>query len=166
MEKEAEEERMRKQRAATERAFQDGITKARLVMRRTPLGTDRSHNRSVLQIKDYTPDKWTLVNTHLCRDVLLFSGTGFSLTWFLVCTLRKAGCMKASTTASLLHPRTNQLSLRWKRKRTAGRPLLKIHKVQSLKYKLSSSKCVCLEKSKPFWSFSATLSVQICFFCD
>uniref|UniRef100_A0A8C9Z9E9 Tyrosine-protein kinase BAZ1B n=1 Tax=Sander lucioperca TaxID=283035 RepID=A0A8C9Z9E9_SANLU len=45
MEKEAEEERMRKQRAAVERAFQDGITKARLVMRRTPLGTDRSHNR-------------------------------------------------------------------------------------------------------------------------
>uniref|UniRef100_A0A672HU89 Tyrosine-protein kinase BAZ1B n=1 Tax=Salarias fasciatus TaxID=181472 RepID=A0A672HU89_SALFA len=45
MEKEAEEERIRKQRAATERAFQDGITKARLVMRRTPLGTDRNHNR-------------------------------------------------------------------------------------------------------------------------
>ncbi|XP_045929542.1 tyrosine-protein kinase BAZ1B isoform X1 [Micropterus dolomieu] len=45
MEKEAEEERMRRQRAATERAFQDGITKARLVMRRTPLGTDRNHNR-------------------------------------------------------------------------------------------------------------------------
>uniref|UniRef100_A0A3Q3LFC7 Tyrosine-protein kinase BAZ1B n=1 Tax=Mastacembelus armatus TaxID=205130 RepID=A0A3Q3LFC7_9TELE len=45
MEKEAEEERMRKQRAAAERAFQDGITKARLVMRRTPLGTDRNHNR-------------------------------------------------------------------------------------------------------------------------
>ncbi|TDH15017.1 hypothetical protein EPR50_G00026860 [Perca flavescens] len=45
MEKEAEEERMRKQRAAVERAFQDGITKARLVMRRTPLGTDRTHNR-------------------------------------------------------------------------------------------------------------------------
>uniref|UniRef100_A0A3B4X8D6 Tyrosine-protein kinase BAZ1B n=1 Tax=Seriola lalandi dorsalis TaxID=1841481 RepID=A0A3B4X8D6_SERLL len=41
----AEEERMRKQRAAAERAFQDGITKARLVMRRTPLGTDRNHNR-------------------------------------------------------------------------------------------------------------------------
>ncbi|XP_019950591.1 tyrosine-protein kinase BAZ1B isoform X2 [Paralichthys olivaceus] len=45
MEKEAEEERMRKQRVALERAFQDGITKARLVMRRTPLGTDRNHNR-------------------------------------------------------------------------------------------------------------------------
>uniref|UniRef100_A0A3P8P017 Tyrosine-protein kinase BAZ1B n=1 Tax=Astatotilapia calliptera TaxID=8154 RepID=A0A3P8P017_ASTCA len=45
MEKEAEEERMRKQRAAAERAFQDGITKARQVMRRTPLGTDRNHNR-------------------------------------------------------------------------------------------------------------------------
>uniref|UniRef100_A0A3Q4G7N2 Tyrosine-protein kinase BAZ1B n=1 Tax=Neolamprologus brichardi TaxID=32507 RepID=A0A3Q4G7N2_NEOBR len=43
--KEAEEERMRKQRAAAERAFQDGITKARQVMRRTPLGTDRNHNR-------------------------------------------------------------------------------------------------------------------------
>ncbi|XP_068565309.1 tyrosine-protein kinase BAZ1B isoform X1 [Cebidichthys violaceus] len=45
MEKEAEEERMRKQRASVERAFQDGITKARLVTRRTPLGTDRNHNR-------------------------------------------------------------------------------------------------------------------------
>uniref|UniRef100_A0A7N6BIZ2 Tyrosine-protein kinase BAZ1B n=1 Tax=Anabas testudineus TaxID=64144 RepID=A0A7N6BIZ2_ANATE len=45
MEREAEEERMRKQRASAERAFQDGITKARLVMRRTPLGTDRNHNR-------------------------------------------------------------------------------------------------------------------------
>ncbi|XP_035478531.2 tyrosine-protein kinase BAZ1B isoform X2 [Scophthalmus maximus] len=45
MEKEAEEERMRKQRATAERAFQDGITKSRLVMRRTPLGTDRNHNR-------------------------------------------------------------------------------------------------------------------------
>lgn len=50
MEKEAEEERMRKQKAAAERAFQDGITKARLVMRRTPLGTDRNHNRLVLHI--------------------------------------------------------------------------------------------------------------------
>lgn len=46
MEKEAEEERVRKQRAATERAFQEGITKTRLVMRRTPLGMDRNHNRS------------------------------------------------------------------------------------------------------------------------
>ncbi|MED6290801.1 Tyrosine-protein kinase baz1b [Characodon lateralis] len=45
MEKEAEEERLRKQKAAAERAFQDGITKAKLVMRRTPLGTDRNHNR-------------------------------------------------------------------------------------------------------------------------
>ncbi|XP_075871185.1 tyrosine-protein kinase BAZ1B isoform X2 [Nelusetta ayraudi] len=45
MEKEAEEERVRKQRAAAERAFQDGIAKARLVMRRTPLGMDRNHNR-------------------------------------------------------------------------------------------------------------------------
>ncbi|XP_030007465.1 tyrosine-protein kinase BAZ1B isoform X2 [Sphaeramia orbicularis] len=45
MEKEAEEERARKQRVAAERAFQDGVTKAKLVMRRTPLGTDRSHNR-------------------------------------------------------------------------------------------------------------------------
>lgn len=45
MEKEAEEERLRRQKAAAERAFQDGITKARLVMRRTPLGTDRNHNR-------------------------------------------------------------------------------------------------------------------------
>uniref|UniRef100_A0A3P8TJ14 Tyrosine-protein kinase BAZ1B n=1 Tax=Amphiprion percula TaxID=161767 RepID=A0A3P8TJ14_AMPPE len=42
---EAEEERMRRQRASAERAFQDGITKARLVMRRAPLGTDRNHNR-------------------------------------------------------------------------------------------------------------------------
>uniref|UniRef100_A0A3Q3ILP9 Tyrosine-protein kinase BAZ1B n=1 Tax=Monopterus albus TaxID=43700 RepID=A0A3Q3ILP9_MONAL len=43
--REAEEERLRKQRVAAERAFQDGITKAKLVMRRTPLGTDRNHNR-------------------------------------------------------------------------------------------------------------------------
>lgn len=52
MEKEAEEERMRKQRAAAERAFQDGITKARQVMRRTPLGTDRNHNRLVLNTRN------------------------------------------------------------------------------------------------------------------
>ncbi|KAM4627244.1 tyrosine-protein kinase BAZ1B [Polymixia lowei] len=45
MEKEAEEERSRKQKAAAERAFQDGITKAKLVLRRVPLGTDRNHNR-------------------------------------------------------------------------------------------------------------------------
>ncbi|XP_021170469.2 tyrosine-protein kinase BAZ1B isoform X1 [Fundulus heteroclitus] len=45
MEKEAEEERLRRQKAAAERAFQDGITKAKQVMRRTPLGTDRNHNR-------------------------------------------------------------------------------------------------------------------------
>lgn len=45
MEKEAEEERLRKQRAAVERAFHEGLTKAKLVMRRTPLGTDRNHNR-------------------------------------------------------------------------------------------------------------------------
>ncbi len=50
MEKEAEEERMRRQRAAAERAFQDAMNKARLVMRRTPLGTDRNHNRSVLHL--------------------------------------------------------------------------------------------------------------------
>lgn len=46
MEKEAEEERIRRQKAAAERAFQEGITKAKLVLRRTPLGTDRNHNRS------------------------------------------------------------------------------------------------------------------------
>ncbi|XP_056139816.1 tyrosine-protein kinase BAZ1B isoform X2 [Lampris incognitus] len=45
MEKEAEEERNRKQRAAAERTFQDGIAKAKLVLRRAPLGTDRNHNR-------------------------------------------------------------------------------------------------------------------------
>ncbi|KAM4590167.1 tyrosine-protein kinase BAZ1B isoform 2-T2 [Fundulus diaphanus] len=45
MEKEAEEERLRRQKAAAERAFQEGITKAKQVMRRTPLGTDRNHNR-------------------------------------------------------------------------------------------------------------------------
>ncbi|KAJ3590709.1 hypothetical protein NHX12_008658 [Muraenolepis orangiensis] len=45
MEKEAEEERGRKQKAAAERAFQDGISKAKLVLRRSPLGTDRNHNR-------------------------------------------------------------------------------------------------------------------------
>ena len=46
MEKEAEEERNRKQKASAERAFQDGIGKAKLVLRRSPLGTDRNHNRS------------------------------------------------------------------------------------------------------------------------
>uniref|UniRef100_A0A8C9SPG7 Tyrosine-protein kinase BAZ1B n=1 Tax=Scleropages formosus TaxID=113540 RepID=A0A8C9SPG7_SCLFO len=45
MEKEAEELRVRKQKAAAERAFQEGITKAKLVLRRVPLGTDRNHNR-------------------------------------------------------------------------------------------------------------------------
>ncbi|KAL4647669.1 tyrosine-protein kinase BAZ1B [Arapaima gigas] len=45
MEKEAEEVRVRKQKAAAERAFQEGITKAKLVLRRIPLGTDRNHNR-------------------------------------------------------------------------------------------------------------------------
>ncbi|XP_051512211.1 tyrosine-protein kinase BAZ1B-like [Myxocyprinus asiaticus] len=45
MEKEAEEERIRRQKLAAERAFQDGIAKAKLVMRRGPLGTDRNHNR-------------------------------------------------------------------------------------------------------------------------
>lgn len=48
MEKEAEEERLRRQRAAVERAFHEGLTKAKLVMRRAPLGTDRSHNRYTL----------------------------------------------------------------------------------------------------------------------
>lgn len=45
LEKEAEEERSRKHKAAAEKAFQDGIAKAKLVMRRTPIGTDRNHNR-------------------------------------------------------------------------------------------------------------------------
>uniref|UniRef100_A0A3P8YRP8 Bromodomain adjacent to zinc finger domain 1B n=1 Tax=Esox lucius TaxID=8010 RepID=A0A3P8YRP8_ESOLU len=45
MEKEAEEERVRKQKAAAERAFLDGINKAKLVLRRVPLGTDRNHSR-------------------------------------------------------------------------------------------------------------------------
>lgn len=45
MEKEAEEERVRKQKAAAERAFQEGIKKAKLVLRRVPLGTDRNHSR-------------------------------------------------------------------------------------------------------------------------
>uniref|UniRef100_A0A8C9ENT1 Tyrosine-protein kinase BAZ1B n=1 Tax=Pavo cristatus TaxID=9049 RepID=A0A8C9ENT1_PAVCR len=45
MEKEAEEERIRKHKAAAEKTFQDGIAKAKLVMRRTPVGTDRNHNR-------------------------------------------------------------------------------------------------------------------------
>ncbi|MEQ2216000.1 hypothetical protein XENOCAPTIV_009254, partial [Xenoophorus captivus] len=58
MEKEAEEERLRKQKAAAERAFQDGITKAKLVMRRTPLGTDRNHNSgaSAMQLSASCPD--------------------------------------------------------------------------------------------------------------
>ncbi|XP_072285050.1 tyrosine-protein kinase BAZ1B isoform X2 [Pyxicephalus adspersus] len=43
--KEAEEERMRKQRACAEKAFHDGIAKAKQVLRRSPIGTDRNHNR-------------------------------------------------------------------------------------------------------------------------
>ncbi|XP_069767921.1 tyrosine-protein kinase BAZ1B [Narcine bancroftii] len=45
MEKEVEEEKIRKQKAATEKAFQEGITKSKLVLHRSPLGTDRNHNR-------------------------------------------------------------------------------------------------------------------------
>ncbi|XP_077578695.1 tyrosine-protein kinase BAZ1B [Stigmatopora nigra] len=45
MEEAAEEERMRRQRATAEKNFQEGLTKAKLVLRRTPLGTDRNHNR-------------------------------------------------------------------------------------------------------------------------
>uniref|UniRef100_A0A8C1TVH3 Tyrosine-protein kinase BAZ1B n=1 Tax=Cyprinus carpio TaxID=7962 RepID=A0A8C1TVH3_CYPCA len=41
----SEEERIRRQKAAAEKAFQDAVTKAKLVLRRTPLGTDRNHNR-------------------------------------------------------------------------------------------------------------------------
>lgn len=65
MEKEAEEERMRKQRAAAERAFQDGITKARQVMRRTPLGTDRNHNRLVLNTRNYL----SVPKHHVCSQM-------------------------------------------------------------------------------------------------
>uniref|UniRef100_A0A673JQ39 Tyrosine-protein kinase BAZ1B n=1 Tax=Sinocyclocheilus rhinocerous TaxID=307959 RepID=A0A673JQ39_9TELE len=43
--REVEEERIRKQKAAAEKALQDAVTKAKLVLRRTPLGTDRNHNR-------------------------------------------------------------------------------------------------------------------------
>ncbi|XP_030041890.1 tyrosine-protein kinase BAZ1B [Microcaecilia unicolor] len=45
LEKEAEEERIRKQKAAAEKAFHEGIASAKLVMHRSPLGTDRNHNR-------------------------------------------------------------------------------------------------------------------------
>lgn len=45
MEKEAEEERIRRQKAAAEKAFQEAVTKAKLALRKTPLGTDRNHNR-------------------------------------------------------------------------------------------------------------------------
>ncbi|XP_060029466.1 tyrosine-protein kinase BAZ1B isoform X2 [Erinaceus europaeus] len=45
LEREAEEERTRKHKAAAEKAFQEGIARAKLVMRRTPIGTDRNHNR-------------------------------------------------------------------------------------------------------------------------
>ncbi|KAM8975165.1 tyrosine-protein kinase BAZ1B isoform 2-T2 [Pelodytes ibericus] len=45
IEKEAEEERLRKQRASQEKAFHEGIAKAKLVLRRSPIGTDRNHNR-------------------------------------------------------------------------------------------------------------------------
>eukprot|EP00061_Rhincodon_typus_P018302 g47419.t1 len=45
MEKEVEVERIRKHKAAAEKAFQEGIAKAKLVLHRSPLGTDRNHNR-------------------------------------------------------------------------------------------------------------------------
>ena len=48
LEREAEEERIRKHKAAAEKAFQEGIAKAKLVMRRTPIGTDRNHNRYLI----------------------------------------------------------------------------------------------------------------------
>uniref|UniRef100_A0A674A374 Tyrosine-protein kinase BAZ1B n=1 Tax=Salmo trutta TaxID=8032 RepID=A0A674A374_SALTR len=51
MEKGAEEERVRKQKAAAEKAFQDGIAKSKLVLRRIPLGTDRNHNRSACTLQ-------------------------------------------------------------------------------------------------------------------
>uniref|UniRef100_A0A671LTM0 Tyrosine-protein kinase BAZ1B n=1 Tax=Sinocyclocheilus anshuiensis TaxID=1608454 RepID=A0A671LTM0_9TELE len=44
-ERQAEEERIRRQKAAAEKALQDAVTKAKLVMKRTPLGTDRNHKR-------------------------------------------------------------------------------------------------------------------------
>ncbi|XP_044139844.1 tyrosine-protein kinase BAZ1B isoform X1 [Bufo gargarizans] len=52
--KEAEEERMRKQKATAEKAFHEGIAKAKQVLRRSPLGTDRNHNRYWL-FSDGTP---------------------------------------------------------------------------------------------------------------
>ncbi|XP_067866303.1 tyrosine-protein kinase BAZ1B isoform X2 [Heterodontus francisci] len=45
MEKEVEVEKIRKHKAAAEKAFQEGIAKAKLVLHRSPLGTDRNHNR-------------------------------------------------------------------------------------------------------------------------
>ncbi|XP_078081199.1 tyrosine-protein kinase BAZ1B isoform X1 [Mustelus asterias] len=38
-------EKIRKHKAAAEKAFQEGIAKAKLVLYRSPLGTDRNHNR-------------------------------------------------------------------------------------------------------------------------
>ncbi|XP_071994176.1 tyrosine-protein kinase BAZ1B [Engystomops pustulosus] len=52
--KEAEEERVRKQKASAEKAFHEGIAKAKQVLRRSPLGTDRNHNRYWL-FSDGTP---------------------------------------------------------------------------------------------------------------
>ncbi|XP_069801623.1 tyrosine-protein kinase BAZ1B isoform X2 [Dendropsophus ebraccatus] len=52
--KEAEEERMRKHKASAEKAFHEGIAKAKQVLRRSPLGTDRNHNRYWL-FSDGTP---------------------------------------------------------------------------------------------------------------
>ncbi|CAJ0959906.1 unnamed protein product [Ranitomeya imitator] len=52
--KEAEEERVRKHRASAEKAFHEGIAKAKKVLRRSPLGTDRNHNRYWL-FSDGTP---------------------------------------------------------------------------------------------------------------
>lgn len=122
MEKEAEEERIRRQKAAAERAFQDGITKARLVLRRTPLGTDRNHNRS--ELLQRLPLKLAHVVQPVIKTTVSSSDTGSFLTWFLGCTWRKAGCTKASSIASLLLLMTNRLSSTEGRKQT-----LTIHKV-------------------------------------
>lgn len=117
MEKEAEEERTRRQKAAAERAFQDGVAKAKLVLRRTPLGTDRNHNRSELCAACRRLGGQLPIFVCVCVIINMFvcfskKDTGFFLTWFLACTSRKAGFTRASSIASLPPTKTQRILMR------------------------------------------------------
>lgn len=60
-----------------------------------------------------------------------FKDTGFFLTWFLACTLKKAGFTKASSIASLLLMKNQLSSMQWTKWTLSQTPLI-IHKVRNL----------------------------------